>query len=589
MQRQKLLPSILISFFCLAFAVSGCGSDAQKGFKPSPDWSRGVPVGQSVAGSVGLATEGSGERVHLVWPVQAEGERRIRYVQLNRAAAPVINRELALPSGRLRLPRLLAASDGRLHLFWVNRMPDNAQNELWHVVLGTGGELAGPAALLSAPETSVGTYDAAAGSGGGAVVAWDDEQAGGIYLLRLNREGDVQGSPAAISGAGSSPSLRVDSADGVHLAWREGRYFFYSGPASAGGVQVVGVQLGTGDSLVGPEVGLSEGWVYVFWSVLSRLHEQAGTAFSEFVAFPAGAPAMSTPARLPISNLEAPPYSKYTVSAREGEASGASYQLVRPEQAGGAGASSEFVHQPYAVQGERNALAVAVSSRQQLRYNQVVQVAVALFEAGQFKGYQMAAKTESLSRQPVAAADAAGNLYLAWREGAGGDEVFFATTAPESRAVIDRLGGGDVADALLRGGFESIATVALFPLALPLVVPGLVLLFVVALVGGRDSLTGLGPWLLLLVAVGLYQATKFMFLPDALTYVPFSAWIDVPAGWRFPLRIGVPLASLLIGAGVAGWMWRRRTQSMLVFYLLLTLTDVLLTMAVYGVIILGVS
>ncbi len=72
-----------------------------------------------------------------------------------------------------------------------------------------------------------------------------------------------------------------------------------------------------------------------------------------------------------------------------------------------------------------------------------------------------------------------------------------------------------------------------------------------------------------------------------LTYVPFSAWVDIPANWEIVLRIGVPGLIFLIGIGVAE-RGRRRSKSTLVYYALVSITDMVLTMGVYGVFYLGV-
>ena len=54
----------------LSLPLSGCGMVAEKGIKPAPDWSRGVPVGGSVVGSLGLVAAGLGQAVHLTWPYE---------------------------------------------------------------------------------------------------------------------------------------------------------------------------------------------------------------------------------------------------------------------------------------------------------------------------------------------------------------------------------------------------------------------------------------------------------------------------------------------------------------------------------------
>jgi hypothetical protein len=93
--------------------------------------------------------------------------------------------------------------------------------------------------------------------------------------------------------------------------------------------------------------------------------------------------------------------------------------------------------------------------------------------------------------------------------------------------------------------------------------------------------------ILLVISLLVYQVTKVLFIPDILTYVPFSAWIDIPSSWHFLLRIGVPILILLIGIWVAE-RGRRRYEGTVLYYALVTITDMFLSMGVYGVFYLGV-
>jgi uncharacterized membrane protein len=80
---------------------------------------------------------------------------------------------------------------------------------------------------------------------------------------------------------------------------------------------------------------------------------------------------------------------------------------------------------------------------------------------------------------------------------------------------------------------------------------------------------------------------KFLFLPTITTYVPFSAWIDISPAWELPLLLIVPVITMLAGLLVA-YLMRHRTPSGLAFFFWFTATDAILTLAIYGVTILGV-
>jgi hypothetical protein len=259
--------------------------------------------------------------------------------------------------------------------------------------------------------------------------------------------------------------------------------------------------------------------------------------------------------------------------------------LVRPAPSWD---KSEFVYQPHTVQGERGVLAVAVSSNQQVRQDRVILVAVAFFEEGWLIGYQMAGKTLHLSHAPTLALDTLGNLHMAWREGAPVEsKVFYATTAPAACAALDRLTAGDIAQVLLRGGLESLASVLLFPVATPWLLSGLLCLGTWVVLRERTSLGEALSWdgrlwVPVGVAVAFYQGAKLFLMPTVASHVPFSAWIYVPGGSALPLRVGVPLA-ILAAAGAVAATVRRRSRSVVLLYLSLALTDMILTLAIYGV------
>ena len=67
-----------------------------------------------------------------------------------------------------------------------------------------------------------------------------------------------------------------------------------------------------GDKLDGPELGYANGWVYLFWTVLSLTDTEAGTAAFEYVAFPDDSPAELQPTRIWTISAEEQPSLPYT-------------------------------------------------------------------------------------------------------------------------------------------------------------------------------------------------------------------------------------------------------------------------------------
>lgn len=581
MRMKKCFSSRFISLTIVllaALVVSGCGTSLEKGRKPSADWSRGVPLGTDVSGTLGFAVDQDGEGVHIVWSyVNDAGARNLRYFQLDQMADVVVDREITLPAGRVRTPRIAAAGEG-LHLFWVIRPEGTDKWQLWHALLDKQGVIVGQMTQISAEASNVRYYALASDTKGGAVLVWVDAKSNGLNFTHLSSDGEIIADSVLIVEQGESPALRVDSQGAIHLAWMNGVDIKYAlldsnKPGIVEGTSVAHIPQGTGARVNGPALGLSDGWVYIFWSILNQSGLEAGTANTQFTAFPAGDPEEVAASRIGIMPFEEQPYQPYQ----------SWYEFDQFVPASYAGMSSGFVYDPVTDPVQQDELALALAFSQQYRLDSNVQIATGIFSDGQFKGYTLATKTLGISGGAALSSDSNGNLHLVWQEGASGQHVYYASTAPAARAALDHFAFDDIIKAILGGGLESIASVLLFPLAFPWMFPGLVLLVGWRLIRNDESLTNLSSRILLLVAIVMYQGTKLLILPTMIEYVPFSAWMDIPAGWQFPLRIGVPL--IIFGIAIAGaeLIRRRRISSTLLYYFSLVITDTILTLAIYGV------
>jgi hypothetical protein len=128
-----------------------------------------------------------------------------------------------------------------------------------------------------------------------------------------------------------------------------------------------------------------------------------------------------------------------------------------------------------------------------------------------------------------------------------------------------------------------------FPFALVWFIPGAIILAIWKLRNDDENVSDQSSRILIAVAVLSYLAMKALFLPSILSYVPFSAWIDVPEGLDYVLRIFVPLLIFAVGILVAEIVRRRRPEmSSLLYFFILCGVDAILTLAIYGVNYLGV-
>ena len=598
---------LIVAALCLVFIFVAANAGPKKGDKPSADWSRSLPLGENVKGSIGLSVDGSGQRTHMIWPYEDESGKHFRYQQVNEQGEATLSATLDFP-GHIRTPRLLPAGEETLHLLWASRLQGGANWELWHVLLGADGRPAGEVSKLSPDGEKVGKFVAAADHSGGAVVAWDRASRGGLVMSRLDQRGAALSEAIVVAPDGERPTLNVDTSGRAHLAWLHDRSFYYSALplealAAVPATEVVDFDRWdtlntTGDSLEGPELGYANGWVYIFSSIVSHTDTEAGTGVAEYVAFPADSPSSLMPERLWALPVNDQPYETF-------ESSFALSQLSRPltiyeaaeeygqeidymsDLAGDwvqlAGAASAYMLSPSAMIGAGDELAVAMAISQDDGSDSRLQIATLLFDEGRYLGYSIAVRTAALSDDPVMAVDESGDLHLAWREGARGIGVSYATTAPPARALLDRLTISDFTYLVLQGGLDSLVSVMLIPLASWWIVPGLLLMALYARFRHQETVAEPAAWIPLVVAVAIYLVMKLLFLPTMTTYVPFSAWLQVPPGLELPFRLGVPLIILLVAALAANKVRLSYSSSAVLFYVALALTDATLTLAVYGV------
>ncbi len=569
--KPKYLLQMLTAVF-LTFIITSCGfGSAPKGRKPSPDWSRGVPIGTTVAGTVGMAVEGDSEQFHFVWPKFVEGELAIHYLQLDETAVPLIDKTLELPAGRSRTPRFWLADEG-LYLVWARR-PSGGNWELWQALLDDNGDIIKPT-QLSMAEMNVSSYVLT-----DEYIVWEDSKTNSIYGWHNNEST----TPIQLVAEGENPSIQKSSDGKLHMSWRNGLNIYYAafahGLETADGTPIVELELQPTDSLGGPVLGITDEYGYLIWSRYISAGLESDTGRTDYAIFSLDNPRKVPAKRLVIMPAEEQPYQPYNgdyalsqiVPAPTSAIMGNNY-TIEPNAAGTQGAS----------------LAVVVASQQQIRLNDFTQMAVTIFSDGQFQGYQMAAKTEGFSQEGMLVTDVNGNLHLVWREGGSGRALYFATTNPALATHLDSLDSDDFIEATLTGALEGVVGIAFFPLALLWFLPGGIILGVRQLRRDDDDPRQLGARVLIVISILLYEYTKLLVLPTVLSYVPFSAWLEIPQSWWLPLRISYPVITLALGFVAAQWVLRRRAHtSPLSYFFILAATDAVLTLGVYGVAFLG--
>ncbi|MGD8855554.1 MAG: hypothetical protein PVG33_04430 [Chloroflexota bacterium] len=588
MKKGHQFLSLTLVLIVVAIALAGCGLDSEPaGRIPGPDWSRGLPLSSNIGGTAGMLAQESTGAIHFVWPTAADDQAHIHYLRLDREAKSVADFDLALRPGRQRTPRLAAADDNNLHLFWANREANARGWTLWHAILDQHGSIIGQPTQVSPEGMRVGDYTLVRQDRGDALAIWEQDSAQGLWAASVSLSGNI-GEPVRLTESGDSPDAYLEKDGTLHLTWAEELGIQYASYAQGELGLTKGVTVADRENIIanidGPVVGVGGDWVYILWSIFARSGLEAGNGWTEFVAFPksdyaAGDLVVPPATRVWMLTDEVQPYDPYD----------GAYALTQLVPAVTSPAlSGDYILEPDPDVGRGNELAVAVAAKQLFRMDEVVQMAVLLFKDGEFDGYQMAAKTDSFSLDGILQSDSAGNLYLAWREGTG-RQLYFAATQPALRSELNHLNQTDFVQALVGGGLEALTGALFFPLSLIWFVPGGLLLGIWKLRRDDETIDDSASRILLIAAIVLYQGTKILFLPSIMTYVPFSAWLDVPPGLGTLLRIMVPILSFALGILVAEWVRRRKEgASSLLYFFAVCGVDAIITLMVYGVNLLGV-
>ena len=524
-----------------------------------------------------MAVIGDAESIHFVWPTALDDQAHVHYVQMDSSGEIVLDFDLDLPEARFRSPRLLKDSDNKLNLFWAMRTQGSKNWELWHSLLDESGGLAGGATRISPANTKVGTFVVAQNEMGDGFVVWEDDTSG--WLVGAPVSNSRVGEPSNLVEAAVVPGIAVDERGDLHLAWIEQtaiRYTLYPhGELGAEeGSVVAKFEEQSSNTINGPAINVADDHVYIAWSIYANVGLESGSGWTEFVSFPSDSPSSKPSKRLWILPDEDQLYDPYQ----------GNYQLsVMADPVTSPMLTTNLVLEPGMGAPAGSELAMVVSAMQDQRLDQYVQMVLVLFDDGQFTGYQLAGKTELLSREGVLRTDTSKNLHLAWIEGTG-TKVYYATTAEEVQSGVNRFGGGDFATVVFGGGLDAITGALFFPLSLVWFIPGFLLMGIWKLRRDDETMENRVSQFLVVIAIISYQLSKALFLPTIISYVPFSAWVDIPGNMEQVLRVLIPVLILTAGVVVAEIVRRRRPSTTgLSYFLLVCGVDAALTLGVYGV------
>jgi hypothetical protein len=580
--------SYVLIFLVVTMALSGCGEFGPKSRKPAGDFSRGLPLSTEAIGPPAMSVGEDQGIIYVVIPSpNEEGLTTFSYIQINPDGEIAFQKDLDLGLPLyVRSPELIENNQA-LHLVWAARESTTEGWKLFHAIIDSEGEVISPAELISQGTERVSQYEVAGDSLGNLTVAWEDRGTGSVWIARISGEGSVITPPKVAVVEGEYPSIIADMGT-IHMAWMEEERLQYARVTSGSSYplrseQLDIIQVARGNSMDGPVIGVSDGKIYLFWSVLRQVGLEAGTAITEYLVFPENDPTQITRGVIPIL-----PVMEELLAPYQGPLALSQIVPAPPEEY----MTTDYVLNPRTLPNPApGAQVVAMSANQAIRLDAYTQIAVCIFEEGAYQGCAIGTRTTEISQNPIIGVDDNRNLHLIWQEGHVGKKIYYATTSPEAKTRLDRVSLDDLPTLFLAGGMEAVTGILLFPFAFPWMAVGFVIMIGLRIARNDEDVTQRLSQILLVVALLAYQISKLMLLPDILIYIPFSAWVDIPEGAGKILRILVPI--IIIGLGIFGAELRRRRRpedspvSSLGYYMTAVLVDTVITLSIYGVIFMG--
>ena len=568
--------------------LSACASQPERLWLKSPGWSRAKLIDNTrVSDSVPVTFDSDGN-LFLFFISPDDQVSHLRIIALDNRTQVLWDRtyddiDLSSPS----MPRI-AWSNGVLQLFWID------SDSLFTTRVANTGEITNSSIPLS-DDVKVDHYDIAINSEGG-IAIWfaGSRDEPGLYTLPVN---DINGAPILVDDRGIHPDLTFDHADRLHVTWA--RYppgagdkpllyaAYPNGVFQPGKAINVAVPRIIGTSILqGPKIGLDSQNAYIFWSLIYFSGEEAGTAETHYVHFPQGQPSStSSETLLSVPYSYDLPYQPFPESPLKA----GSRIPIGPGQPGGSFYVTE-VETNSSAEGE---LVVTMQPWMGYLMNKTkTQVTAAYFQNGEPTSYQILSFTPSSSTLPAIFSDGEHHLYVTWLEKGElpGWAVYLSSTAPKIKDVLDKLTSDDIGRVTADVTFGFLTGALLIPMGLAWILPSVLALALFSRVlKVRENQVSVGSIVSTIFAMIVLWIVKLGVLPGMVDYVPFSAWIPILSEWLIlPLRIGVPLLAAIFSLLVAWYLLKRRSESSIYAFLLIyAAVDAVLTLGVYGVLVLA--
>ena len=563
--------------------------------KASVDWSRGGRLGEAVnANPVALAVSPSADRVAAVWSRWIGDSQVLHWAQVSRAGSVLSDHDLTTNLAASRDAQILDAPDGGLYVFFTAFHNPNNERALFLLTVDRNGNPQGAPVALSQNGLELSGL-AVVARGDQIQVFWagDEKEGANLYTRAFDSAGHPLGDTVMLAAGGENPDARVDASGTLHLVWmgptdnpNAPRPFQYAtfAPnteirAAQNNVTITNAQGAGSDKIWGPTLGLTNKDVYVLWGVEHHSGNASGLAEAYYVSAPSGSDKFTSATRFDVpasSNLAYAPY--------EGSINLEQLAPLEPGRLYYNG-WTQNIATPKETLDE---LPVVLSLNIQRGFNPVRKIGIIIFADGKPKGYAVVGETDQGVAWPSIAADAHGELFVTWFDqsatGSRNVTAYFAATTPEAKARLDQFTVEDAILTVVNTIWGMANGLALAPLALAWILPGLLWVAIFTVVRVDGDLKFWPDRIGLLIALGLYSAFKLAFLPATFTYIPFSTWAPVmPTQLALVLRVATPIVIFVFAVGAAYYLIARTNDKQLLWmYIFFVVADSVPTMLLYG-------
>ncbi len=582
MKKKLALFTILV---VLTFALTSCDEIPQNDWLQAPDWSRSQYVGVTVsADGVPFLIDEENDSVYFL--MATANNESISYV---RAFDGEMNLawETQFSHNNAHVSQMHMAFDGDdLDLFWIDGY------SLYYGKLAKNGDILLDAEKISG-DLTIARLDVVNVDDEVLVWASGNKSHLGVYEFT---NADNFSTYRTIFENGFQPYLRKDVNGDVHavfLSYADGLTlptFYYSSSVNGNlGDEIIEItkqKIGSTSVFYGPWIGVEDNLVYLFWSEKITTGMTAGMKNTYYMTFDMNTLEASEKKEAFVPYEYNLPFN-YQFLENDDLLSGDRFDMKESYDV--AGGYVTFDHMQTNTSAAHELALIAEADVKYKWRNENYQAAIQYYNEGVATSYQLLTFTSYDTHDVLVSSDSENYLHAVWTEDNSlvGHSVYYATTSPETVAVLSELGWSDYRTIIAETVFEVLAGIAISPLvgAIYMVAP----LLTVAITSflrkfSNPTLKTIGTLVSLGIAIAAYETIKPATLPGYETFIPFSPWIrDISYSVGLILQKAVPILIAMIALFVGWWFtYKRSNENAINFIMLYVGTNVILSMMIYG-------